>query len=540
MRSRPRLATVLAVLAGPALLAGVAGCGGDDGAESAAAPGDGATNLVSGGEPTPGGRLVIGLEAETDGWSPSDSQIANAGYLVASAVYDPLLTTGADGEPEPFLAESVTPNDDHTVWTITLRDGVVFHDGSEVDATDVAAGIEASRTGLTSSFAMGPVEQVEVVDDLTVRVSLNEPWASYDSTLTTQSGFVVPAELAGTPELAQEPVGTGPFRMVEWEPGDRVLVERNEDYWREGLPHLDSIEYRVISDAGTRSAALEAGDVDLIQTTSDEDILRFRLSDLTQVEDLDSEETFVMLNQAAAPFDDPIAREAIALATDSRRIIETVGSGVAEPTTGPFAPDEPWHSEDTGYPDPDPERAAELVAQYEAETGEAFEVRLSGTADVDTLGLQQLLQSMWEEAGIDVTIGTVEQSQFVLDIANGDYQAAWFRNFGYADPDFNYLFWHSSTSEPVGEVALNFTRTEDAELDAALEAGRASGDEAARAEAYQQAVRALNGQLAYVWLGHTPWALVARPGVRGLEHPLELGIARLDAKPWVGELWIEG
>jgi peptide/nickel transport system substrate-binding protein len=536
-----RTRTALVALAALALLA--AGCGdkNEGGQADEDLPnGNRATNLDDSAEPTPGGRLIVGLEADTDGYDPASNQIAAAGLMVASAIYDPLMRAGADGTVEPFLAESLDHNDDFTVWTIHLREGVVFHDGSEMDATDVAANFEASREGLTSKYGLLALDEVDIVDQFTVRLTMNEPWASFAWSLAGQTGMMRPAEATENPEFGLEPVGTGPFKLESWEQGGSLVVVRNEDYWREGLPYLDAIEYRVFTDPGTRSNALEAGDVDLIQTTSDEDILRYRASDFTQIEDPSSEETMVMLNTAVAPFDNLLARRAVAAATDTETIIQTIASGIAEPADSPFSPNEAYYSEDSGYPEYDPEQARRLVAQYEEETGEPLEFDFSGVADIETLGLQQLLVSQWEDVGIEASINTVEQQQYILDIANGGYQASWFRNFAYAQPDFLYIFWASSFEQPLGEISLNFTHHTDPALDDILLEARQTQDADTRIPLYQEAAQLVNEQVPYVWLYHTPWALVARQGVHGLETPYEIGFARLDARPWVGELWIEG
>lgn len=246
-----------------------------------------------------------------------------------------------------------------------------------------------------------------------------------------------------------------------------------------------------------------------------------------------------MLNTDAAPFDNLIARQALAYATNQSQLIQTIGSGIALPADSPFSEDEDYWAEDTGFPTYDPEKARELVAQYEAETGQPLEFAFSGVPDIETVALQQLLISMWSDVGIEASINTVEQQQYILDVAQGGYQAAWFRNFAYAQPDFLYLFWGSRFNQEVGDISLNFTHFEDPELDDLLIEARGIQDREVRAGLYQEATEIVNAAVPYVWLYHTPWALVARPGVHGLDTPFEIGFARLDAKPWVGELWIE-
>jgi peptide/nickel transport system substrate-binding protein len=531
--------TLLAVSMVVALTATSCGSNDDGGAEAVASQEGIATNLVVPDEPTPGGQLVVGLEAETDGWDPVANQFASAGLMVASAIYDPLMTATTDGNVEPMLAESMEANADFTEWTINLRPGVTFHDGTEFDSEDVISCIQASREGLFTQYGSIAIEDVQAIDPLTVQVSMSEPWASYPWSMAGSSGLMRPAEAVGDEDFGNHPVGTGPFVFDSWEPGGSLEVVKNEDYWQEGLPYLDSIEYRVFTDPGTRSNALEAGDVDLIQTTSDEDILRFRTTEFTQVEDPDSEETMVMLNTDAAPFDNLIARQALAYATNQSQLIQTIGSGIALPADSPFSEDEDYWAEDTGFPTYDPEKARELVAQYEAETGQPLEFAFSGVPDIETVALQQLLISMWSDVGIEASINTVEQQQYILDVAQGGYQAAWFRNFAYAQPDFLYLFWGSRFNQEVGDISLNFTHFEDPELDDLLIEARGIQDREVRAGLYQEATEIVNAAVPYVWLYHTPWALVARPGVHGLDTPFEIGFARLDAKPWVGELWIE-
>jgi ABC-type transport system substrate-binding protein len=247
----------------------------------------------------------------------------------------------------------------------------------------------------------------------------------------------------------------------------------------------------------------------------------------------------VMLNTAQAPFDNIIARQALAYATNQTQLIQTVGSGIAVPADSPFSEDEAFWAEDSGFPSYDPAKARELVAQYEAETGEPLEFAFSGVPDIETVALQQLLVSMWSDVGIEASISTVEQQQYILDVANGGYQAAWFRNFAYAQPDNLYLFWASRFNQPLGDISLNFTHHEDPALDDLLVEARGTQDREVRVRLYQEAVERINAAVPYVWLYHTPWALVARPGVHGLDRPFDIGFARLDAKSWVGELWIE-
>jgi peptide/nickel transport system substrate-binding protein len=269
---RTRLIAV-ALLILVALIASACGGGGDDGGDDEGAQPDNTSPpnvTVAAGDPVEGGSLTFGLEAETDGWDPTANRWAVSGFIVANTVFDPLATYNADGEIVPYLAKAFVPNDDFTQWDIQLREGVKFHNGEPLNADAVAQLIEAHRASGLSGPVFAEVETVEVVDDLTVRVSMATPWSSFPVVLTAQTGYVpAPAQLAD-PEGARNPIGTGPFTFEEWTPSSQFVVSKNEDYWQEGLPYLDEVVFKPITDQGTRLSSLDTGEIDVTHTTDDE------------------------------------------------------------------------------------------------------------------------------------------------------------------------------------------------------------------------------------------------------------------------------
>src|SRR5690606_28312888 len=140
------------------------------------------------GDPVPGGSVVFALEAETSGWDPTLDRWAVSGHQVGQTIFDQLATFNEDGEAVPYLAEEFTPNEDYTQWEIKLREGIEFHDGTPLTSEAVKVLFEQhAQSGLTRP-TVRPVEDVEVVDDLTARVNLNSPWASFPVVLTSQVG----------------------------------------------------------------------------------------------------------------------------------------------------------------------------------------------------------------------------------------------------------------------------------------------------------------------------------------------------------------
>ena len=250
-----RAAAVVAL----AMVATACGGGDDDG-------GDGSTSGEDAGTPTPGGTVVYGLEAETtDGWCLPEAQLAISGIMVAQSIYDTLTRPNADGEIEPWLAESVEPNEDSTAWTIKLREGITFHDDSPLTAEVVKNNLDAYRGAYPARspqlfiFVFAPIESVEVVDPLTVQVNLNQPWVSFDAALhgSGRVGMLAQAQLDDPSTCSDNLIGTGPFVKTEWVQNQKFVAEKNPNYWAtdeagEQLPYLDSIEFRPIVEVEQR------------------------------------------------------------------------------------------------------------------------------------------------------------------------------------------------------------------------------------------------------------------------------------------------
>lgn len=489
-------------------------------------------------EPVDGGELIFAVEAESDGYNPVNHRWSYSGNLIGSSVYEPLMSVTPERGVEPWLAESVEPNEDGTVWTVTPRDGITFHDGTPFDAEIVAANLQARVDGILTSRAVEPIETVEATAAGTVIVTMKRPWAQWDKTLASQSGFMM--SQANIDDPAAEPTGTGPFQWASWSVGDQIVVDRYDAYWGD-TAHLDRITFKVVVEPSAREQALEAGDVDAIMTQEATSIAEYRDTDFTVVEDGLGDTAVVMLNGGVAPFDNPIAREAITAATDNETFADIRYGGLVEVAESPFAREEIWYTDDNGYVGYDPERAATLVAEYEQQTGGPLQVSLIGPQGTESQGNMEVLAAQWAEVGIETQILPTEQAALISETVSGTYQAAMFRNFSWADPDFNYIFWTSANALGQGNISVNFTQTANEQLDEAITAGREAFDDEldVRKQAYADVARILNEEHAYVWLYHSLGAIVAKPEVRGWTSAAERGFYRQDAKTWWQDLWIQ-
>ncbi len=512
-----------------ALLVGACGGSGSDTSGSrgettgTAPPRDPDVTLASSGQPQRGGTLVYGVEAESDGYNPTKNRFAPSGTEIGLAIYDPLAAFDENGAPQPYLAESLTPSADFTVWTITARPGIRFHNGEALDGEAMRIFFEALRADPLVGIAFKNVAAVAVdpSNPLAVTITMKEPWASFPVFMTGQGGMVTAPAMANDPDSSRHPIGTGPFVFQEWVPDKALKATRNPDYWRKDangvqLPYLDAVEFRPLPDATTRSAALRSGDVQMIHTTNPTEIEALdadaRAGKVQIVFDRgEREENFFMLNTSKPPLDDIRVRQALAYATNREAFNQVIFDGKGEIADGIFSQGSPWRGEGAPYPAYDPAKAQELVAEYEAENGPIrFSLVNSGT---DSRGID-LAKEQWAAVGIDVDVSLMEQGQFIANAALGDFQAHDWRQFGALDPDYDYIWW---TSENAGDgIALNFARNKDPRIDEALKRGRSTTDLAVRKQAYADVQRYINEDLPYIWTVRSQWVVVASNNVRGI------------------------
>jgi len=513
-----RVASVLAL----AMVAAACGGGGDDGGG-----GGGGDAAGEEGTPTPGGKVTYGLEAETtDGWCLPEAQLAISGIMVMNAVYDTLTRPNAEGEYDPWLAESVEPNADSTQWTITLRDGVTFHDGSELTAEVVKNNLDAyrgqypPRNPLLFVFTFANIASVDVVDPLTVSVTMSEPWVAFDAYLSGRVGIMGQAQLDDAQSCERNLIGTGPFMLTDWVPNQHFQAEKYPDYWAtdaEGnqLPYLDEIEFRPIVEVAQRENALLSGEINAMHTSDPETVSELR--DRTESGEVNGYESsdfgevnYVMLNASKPPFDNVKARQAAAYALNFEDFNAILGDGILTQATGPFAPGNVGNLDDTGFPAYDPEQAERLVNEYEEETGQPLSFTYTTTQAQSTIEQGQFLKEQAEAVGMRVEIITVDQSTQIDSAISGDFEAIGWRNHPGGDPDTQYVWW-KSTPNPI-----NFGRFADPEIDRLLDEGRVTADAAERQQIYEDLNRRFAEEVWNLWIYYTPWTVATAPEVHGV------------------------
>ncbi len=444
--------------------------------------------------PVAGGEITWGLTNDGTGFDTT-SPVAPGSIRVVNAMTDSLVGLNADAEWAPLLAESLVPNDDFTSWTITMRPDLTFHDGEPVDATAVAANMQAFKDSPTAGFSFASVESITAVDDLSVELVMSSPWAAFPYALVNQAGWMVSPSTIGQNETF---VGTGPYMLESWTPNDGARVVRNPNYWRadEGLPYLDAINFKFLVDQTVKRQAFDAGDIDGYISPGDEDIIDFLADDNVDVwiGTAGANEYAIILNTQQPPFDDVRVRRALAHATDRQFIIDTFRSGLTVPADGPINPGSKWYSE-SDYPDFDSAKAAELVAEYTAEVGPiVFEV--SAEPNQAVLEVIEVLISFWADVGVDATIKEIGTGQSAITAVQDDFQAfSWFQ-FGSPDPDGLYQFFHTNGG------LLNWSNLSSAKIDEGLDIGRQSADVETRKAGYALYLEGLAEDVPIIWIDH--------------------------------------
>ena len=502
----------------------VAACGGGD--DTTGSGDDTSKTTTDAGTPTPGGSVAYGIEAETSGgWCLPEANLAISGIQVARAIYDTLTLPNADGDYVPYLAKSVTPNATYDEWTIELRDGVKFQDGTALTAEvvknnlDAYRGQYAKRSPLLFIFVYENIDTVDATGPLTVKVTTKTPWPALPAYLYANGriGIMAQAQLDDPQHCDTNMIGTGPFVKKEWKVNDHLTVERNPDYWNQPYPYLDSIEFRPVPDADQRMNSLEGGDLNMIATNQALNIDTLR--GLAESGDVDlvegpeyAEVAYMMLNAGKPPFDNILARRALAYAIDRDTLREVLTKNVLTNASGPFAPGSMGYLEDTGFPEFDLAKAKDLVAQYEKETDLPFEFTITNNADSSSQATSQMWKEMAEQAGMKVDLKMVEQGAEIDDAIAGNYDTDLWRNHPGGDPDLQYVWWHSGS--PV-----NFNKFADPEIDRLLDAGRVESDPAKRTKIYSDLNRRFADQVWNVWSQWTLWVIASDPSVHGVMGP---------------------
>lgn len=401
-------------------------------------------------------------------------------------LYNTLVDLTPEMEIVPSLATEWTQLDDVT-WEFKLREGVKFHNGEELKASDVKFTYDRlldPATAAPGSFLMTAVSEVKVVDDYTVQIISKEAFAPliYNLTHVATSILNEKAVTEAGSKYGQNPVGTGPFKFANWQKDSKITFERYEDYF-EGPASLEKVEFRIIPESATSVAELKTGGVDIVLDLPSQHIKQFENNNTARVDKVPSFSIkYLGFNVQEKPFNDPLVRKAINYATNKEAILKAAYQGTAVQQKSPLAPGLNGYNDDLqgyGY---DPEKAKELLAQAGYADGFSSKLYISDK-DIDTK-LGTILQSQLKEVGINVELQVLEWGAFLDETSKGVpmYILSWTTVTGDADNGM-YALFHSKNFGGPGN--RSFYKNE--EVDSALDKGRTENDPEARKAHYQKA-----------------------------------------------------
>lgn len=472
--------------------------------------------------PQRGGTVSAVCVAALTSLDPQSTQLGVCDRVAYDALYNQLIRINTAGEILPEIAESWDVSEDGLTYTFHLRAGVAFHDGMPVDAGAVKFSIDRMRDPESESPVAGnltAIQAVNVIDEQTVEVALSGFNAPFLSTLAGAATIVSPAAVAEYgDDYRFNAVGSGPFKLVSWTPGEEAVLERNENYWEigadgEALPYLDGVVLTGIEDNTVRLLNLQSGEFDLNERILPRDVPTIEGDDdLKVVETVNATAYTVTFNVSQPPFDDVRLRLAVQAALQPDALIENLSEGIGYYANFPF-PLDAWYWVDQPRQVYDPELARQLLAEAGYPDGlDVVYTHINRTVDAQ---MAQIVQAMLAQVGIRIDIQALERTSW-LDIwlvgagENTEGQMAGFQNgVTPGDPDGKAMFF-----QPGGIV--NFADYNNEIAWGRIEDSRTTLDQAARAEAWADLVEIQLEEAPYVWVGNIPVIGAARARVQDI------------------------
>ncbi|WP_338957260.1 glutathione ABC transporter substrate-binding protein [Fusobacterium vincentii] len=425
--------------------------------------------------------LVIGMGADAKSLDPHASN-DNPSSNVRVQIYDRLMDLDEDGVPQPMLAESWERPDDTTI-IFHLRKGVKFHNGDEMKASDVKFSLERALTKPEVSHILAGVNGVEVIDDYTVKVTTEKPMAAILNNLS-HTTIAILSEKATTEagdKFGQNPIGTGPYKFVSWQSGDRITLEAFPDYWRGEAP-IKNVVFRNIVEETNRTIGLETGELDVIYEIFGIDKNKLKEDDrFNFIEGPQVSMTYLGFNIKKAPYDNPKVREAISYAIDQKPIIDAVFLGGGEAANSIIGPNI-WGYYDVEKYTQDIEKAKALLAEAGYPNG--FKAKIWVNDNPVRRDTAVILQDQLKQIGIDLTIETVEWGAFLDGTARGDHEM-YLLGWGTVTRDPDYGMFELISTSTMG-AAGNRSFYSNPEVDKLLEAGKTELDPEKRKDIYKQ------------------------------------------------------
>ncbi|MBV8623590.1 MAG: peptide ABC transporter substrate-binding protein [Herbaspirillum sp.] len=457
--------------------------------------------------------LNISLDADPGKLDPTQSSMLNE-RIVYQSIFDKLVDLDGEGKIIPMLAERWSVSDDQKTYTLFLRKGVKFQDGTPFDAKAVEFNLlrGQEKTSLRRN-ELKYVSKITVVDEHTIKLELSTPFAPFMSILTDRAGMMSsPAAVKKYgDDYVNHPVGTGPFLYKGRLKGATITLEKNPNYWRAGLPKVDEVVYKIMPDVNVAFNNLRSGQVDITN--------RFPYKEITNVP---GNANYTVLNKPSLgfrgfymntgkpPFDKKEVRQAVDLLIDRNAIAKVVYNNAVAPGHSAFSKAQFANGPSDVPPKVDLARAKELLKAAGKEGGFSFKLTLPTTPDELQVG--QMIQGMLRPAGISVTLEKTELATQIEAGKAGNFEGLFVGWSGRSDPDQNIYDFVTTNG------SLNYSHFGAKEVDDLLQQARVEGDQAKRKLLYDQVMAILVKEVPYIYTVHDNVLFGIAKSVKGFEY----------------------
>jgi len=519
------------------------------------------------GATTYSGTLRVGLlDIPTGGVGPAWGKMDAAGFSIMRACYDPLFVIDKLGVAQPFLAESATPSKDYKSWTIKLRSGIKFHDGTDLNADVLIKNMNGwIHPTAIAHYAVAPLIQPKgsstantvKVDNLTVKLTLNYAWVSFLNTLAeqqiayVQSAGNIDANIAHAGNGDKDPCGTGPFifNHCDWNVDSVFFADHNPNYWIAGLPNVNKIEFHPVVDGVARYSALGTGptDLDLIVMNEPNAIKAFKNnpgaanSDLSHyIDDSSSAAQKIRppavssvqfncrtsLGYKLSPFSNYIggkfsltgkgflARKAVSEAVNRAAVVATTGLGVVSVANQVFPTSSVYGKSKTAFP-----AYSLTAAKKDAKSAGLTKFNLMSNTDSSSTATAQAIQGYCATAGIAVTIVYKDASTLINNALVGNYDATLWNQFGGVNPDVNYAWWNTVDGSNGALVSINMAGNFDPLINSTMLAAMGAGAPKTQTSKWAAVMAQINKDIPYMWLSYQVSAVASHTQCNGWQNP---------------------
>lgn len=407
------------------------------------------TPLAAQGAPVQGGVLKVAFSADPAGFDPALGP-SGMSHVVIEQIYSTLMSVDPDAVPYPDLAESYEVSDDGLTYTFKLRDGVTFHNGDQLTADDVKFTFDRLRaedSGYSYKSQIETIAAIEVVDPLTVKFTLTIPTGPFLTYMAFPGSSIVPkALLEAGHDLNAQPIGSGPFKFVSYQPRSMVKFERNAVFYEEGKPYFDGLEFHLISDVTALTNAVISGTVHFTNEVPPKDWATVSSSPGIVGQTLEGSRYYwLLMNNTVAPMDNPKVRQAIAHVINREAIVAATFFGQAKPLLGGVIPEWNWAYPDIQAFNPQGNIDKAKALLVEAGVPDGFETTMTMASSFPAMiAMAPILQANLAAIGIKAEIKTMEIPRY------------WDEVWAPSAFDMTTMYWVSPLADPDDFVYNNY------------------------------------------------------------------------------------